>query len=199
MKILIIGANGTIGKKVTTELSKRHEILTAGRTSGDITVDISSELSIEEMYSKAGKLDGVVCTAGEAYFGDLHKMREENVYVGIKNKLMGQVNIVLIGQHLIDDGGSFTLTSGILYEDPIKNSAAIALVNGALNSFVIAAAQEMRRGLRINVVCPGLVEDSSESMGPFFPGHIPVPMNKVVSAYVKSVEGLVNGQIIKIY
>jgi|WetSurMetagenome_2_1015567.scaffolds.fasta_scaffold469706_2 NAD(P)-dependent dehydrogenase (short-subunit alcohol dehydrogenase family) len=198
MKILIIGANGTIGKKVSAEFSKRHEIVKAERESGDVKVDIESSKSIENMYQQAGKIDAVIVVAGESYFGDFQTMSEENVYVGIKSKLMGQVNVVLIGQKYINDGGSFTLTTGKLSNDPVKYSSATSLVDGALNSFTLGASRELKRSIRINAVSPELVEDSEKELGSYFPGHIPVDMKRVISAYVKSVEGCRTGEIIKV-
>ncbi len=199
MKVLIIGGNGTIGKKVAENISQRHEVIIAGRNSGDITLDISSSESIENMYQQISNLDACVCIAGEAHWGDFEKMSEEEYYIGIRSKLMGQVNLVRIGQHYLNEKGSFTLTTGILAEDPVKGSAGPSMVNGALHSFVLAAAQELQKGLRINVVAAGLVEDAVEKYAPYFPGHNPIPMWKVTNAYVKSVEGWINGQIIKVY
>ena len=199
MKILIVGAYGTIGKKVTEEFSKRHEIITAGRKSGAISVDIESSESISDMFKQTGKIDACIVAAGSAFYGDFTTLTEENIYAGIKSKLMGQVNVILIGQNYINDNGSITITTGILSEDPVKNYSAISLVNGALNSFVMAASRELKRGIRINAVCPGLVEDSTEEIGYKFPGHIPVSMKRVVSAYVKSVEGFNTGEILRVY
>ncbi|MNI88393.1 short chain dehydrogenase [compost metagenome] len=77
--------------------------------------------------------------------------------------------------------------------------AALSLVNGAINSFVIGAAVEMENGVRINAVSPGVVENSRDYYGQYFPGHVPVAMDRVVAGYVKSVEGAITGQVIKIY
>jgi NAD(P)-dependent dehydrogenase (short-subunit alcohol dehydrogenase family) len=199
MKVLIIGGYGTIGQKVAEEIGKRHEVITAGRNSGDVTVDIASAPSIEALYKKVPKLDACVCIAGEVHWADFDKMTEEEYYIGIRSKLMGQVNLVRIGQHYLNEGGSFTLTTGILAEDPVRKSAGASMVNGALHSFVLAAAQDLKRGLRINVVAAGLVEDAVEKYAPYFPGHNPVPMWKVTNGYVKSVEGVINGKIIRVY
>ena len=198
MKILFIGANGTIGKKVSAELKGRHEVITAGRNCGDIRVDVTSVESIKNLFKEVTNIDACICTTGTGHYGDFQTMTEENVYVGIKGKLMGQVNVVLTGQHYLNDGGSFTLVSGVLAEDPAKNSTNVAMVNGALNSFVLAAAQELKRGIRINVVSPGLVEDSFDRYGPLFPGFDPVPMTRVVNAFIKSVEGAITGKIIRV-
>lgn len=185
MKILIIGANGTIGKEITAELSKKHQDVTAGRNSGEIRLDISSAASIENMFQQVKQIDACICTAGDSYTGDFQTMTEENLNIGIKNKLLGQANLVLIGQHYLNDNGSFTLTSGKMGEKPAKNSSGKAIVNGAINSFVLAASLDIERGIRINAVSPGKVGD--------------IPANEMVNAYVKSVEGVATGEILRVY
>lgn len=199
MKILLIGASGTIGTRVHDALSKKHEVLKASRAGADVEVDITDADSIKEMYQKVENIDAVICAAGPAKFAPFSEMTEEDVYVGIRGKMMGQVNLVRIGQKYLNDDGSFTLTTGVLADDPIAGSAAVSLVNGGVNSFAIASAQELTRGMRINVVCPTVVEDSVEAYGDWFAGFNPASMARVVNGYVRSVEGLITGQIIKIY
>jgi len=198
MKIILLGASGTIGKRIYDKLSKKHDVIRASR-SGDVKVDMTSTGSIEKMYKSVASADAVVCAAGEAKFAPLSDMTEDDVYVGIRGKMMGQVNLVLIGQKYLNDGGSFTLTTGILADDPIAGSAAVALVNGGVNSFVTAAAQELQRGMRINAVCPTVVEDSAQAYGDWFAGFDPASMDRVANGYVRSVEGLITGRVIKIY
>ncbi len=111
---------------------------------------------------------------------------------------MGQINLVMIGKDFINDNGSFTLTSGILSKEPIRNGAGISFVNGAVNSFVISASVELQKGIRINAVSPGLVADSHAKLGAAFPGHLPVSMEHVAQGYVKSVEGASTGQVIEV-
>lgn len=199
MKILLIGGLGTIGKKVAAALSVRHEVIIAGRNSGQVRVDISSAASIENMFRELEGVDACICAAGTGYYGDFHTMKQEDMMGGISNKLMGQINLVLIGKKYLSEGGSFTLTSGIAAEHPARNGATVAMINGAVNSFVLAAAQELKKDRRINVVSPGLVEDSRERYGAMFPGYNLAPMEKVVNAYILSVEGAVNGKILKVY
>jgi len=198
VKIIIVGATGTLGKAVSAELAKRHDIVKASLNKGDVKLDMTSFASIESMFKQVGKFDALICTAGAGHFGPFAEMKEEHFYTGIKSKLMGQINLVLAGRNFINDNGSFTLTSGILSEDPIRGGAGLSFINGAINSFTISAAIELPRGIRINAVSPGLVEDSA-GMSPYFPGHVLVPMHKVVSAYVKSVEGGITGQGIRVY
>jgi|SRR5882757_2803813 len=199
MKVLIIGGHGTIGKRVVAALSPRHDIIIAGRNSGDVQVDLSAEASIEKMFRKLEWVDACICTAGTGYYGDFATMRETHLTAGIQGKLLGQVNIVLIGKDYMREGGSFTLTSGVAAELPARNGTCVAMINGAINSFVLGASQELKQDKRINAVSPGLVEDSMERYGHLFPGYNPVPMNRVANGYVLSVEGALNGQIIKVY
>jgi len=200
MKILLIGGNGTIGKRLTTSFSSRgHEVIVAGRTSGTVQVDINSPESITALYDKVNNIDACVCTAGTGYYGPFDTMTSEMMWPGLQGKLLGQVNLVLIGKHYVNPGGSFTLTSGIAAEHPARNGTSVAMINGAVNSFVLGAAQEMKQERRINAVSPGLVEDSKDRYGAFFPGYNLVPMDKLVNAYILSVEGAVNGKILKVY
>ena len=198
MKIIIVGATGTLGKKITETLQKEHEVIKVGSKSGDLQVDIRSSSAIEELFSKTGKFDALISTTGAGYFGPFDTMTEKEFKIGIDSKLMGQVNLVLIGQHYINSQGSFTLTSGILADDPVRGSTNLAAVNGAINSFVLATSYELNNGVRINSISPGVVEDSPHYFSSF-PGHIPVTMDKVVAAYLKSVLGIVSGQVIKVY
>ncbi len=199
MKIIIVGATGTIGQKLYNEFSGRHEIIKASLNKGDVKVDITSTQSIEQMYKQIGKFDAMIIAAGGGYLGPFHQTKEEHFYKGIKSKMMGQINLVMIGKDYISDNGSFTITSGILADEPVKGSVVLCTINCALHGFVLGASVELSRGIRLNAVSPGMVEDSVESLAPYFPGHVPVPMDKVVKAYQKSVEGVLNGQILRIY
>lgn len=199
MKIVIIGGEGTIGKKVTSHFSKKHEVLVGGRNSGDIIVDIADIKSIKAMFKSVDNIDAVVCIAGEAKWAGFDSMTEEDFYIGLKSKLMGQVNLVRIGQNFLNTGGSFTLTTGILADHPVALTTSPAMVNGGIHSFVKAASLEIKNGIRINVVSSGLVEDAVDKYEAYFPGHNPIPMHKVINGYVKSVEGKGTGEIIRIY
>jgi NAD(P)-dependent dehydrogenase (short-subunit alcohol dehydrogenase family) len=199
MKIVVIGGNGTIGKTVVSHFNQYCEVYTAGRSSGDFRVDIADSASIEKMFEKTGKLDALICIAGEAKWAGFDELSEADYYIGLKSKLMGQVNLVRIGQKYLNSGGSITLTTGILADDPVVKTSSAALVNGALHSFVKAVALEIAGGVRVNAVSSGVVADAYEKYRDFFPGHNPVPMEKVVNAYVRSVMGKYSGEIIRVY
>lgn len=199
MKILVIGGNGTIGKPVSNHFMAEHEVIIAGRNSPDIRLDIADSASIRKGLETIGKLDAIVCIAGEAKWADFNTLSEEDYYVGLRSKLMGQVNVARIGQEYLNDGGSITLSTGILADDPVIKTASAAMVNGGVHSFVQAAALEMERGVRINAVSLGMVEAAYDKYKSYFPGHNPIPMDMVVNAYVRSVQGKDNGKVIRFY
>lgn len=198
MKILVIGGNGTIGKKVSERLSEKHKVIIAGRNSGNVQVDFSDSSSLKKMFNQIGKLDAIVSIAGDAKWDKFKNLSEDDFYIGIKSKLMGQVNVVRIGKDFLNEGGSITLSTGILADDPVDMTTSAAMVNGGINSFVRAVALELENGIRINAVCSDLVEDAYEKYKDYFPGNTPVPMHKIVDGYVKCVEGKITGRILRI-
>lgn len=199
MRVLIVGAAGTIGSAVRNELALRHEIISAGRNGADISVDMTSPESIAAMYRTVGRVDAVISTAGNTYFGPLGELTPEKNEIAIQSKLKGQINLVLLGLNHVNDQGSFTLTTGIIMDDPIAGGVSSAMAGGAIRAFVQSAAIEMPRGIRINNVSPNVLEESMEKYGPYFPGFEPVPASRVAQAYRKSVEGAQTGQTYTVY
>ena len=197
MKILIIGGNGTIGRKVKERLAEKHQVLVAGRSSGDYQVDFADATSIKTLFEKIGRLDAIVAIAGDAKWDLFENLSEADFYIGIKSKLMGQVNTVRIGKDYLNPGGSITLSTGILADDPVQMTTSAAMVNGAIHSFVKAVVLDLE-GTRVNAVCSDLVEDSFEKYKDYFPGNTPVSMRKIVDAYVKCIEGKINGRILRV-
>lgn len=198
MRILVIGGQGTIGKVVVDDFSKENEIVIAGRTIDDFKVDIADSQSIVSFFERLGQFDAIVCIAGEAKWDYFNNLTEEDYYIGIKSKLMGQVNLVRIGQKYLSKGGSITLSTGILADDPVEQTASAAMVNGAIHSFVSAVNLEME-DIRVNVVSLGLVEDAYERYKDYFPGHNPIAMKNAVNAYRRSVFGKGRGEVIRFY
>lgn len=197
MKIIVVGGTGVIGAAVVKELGQRHTIIVAGFRHGDVTVDIKNIASIKHMYESIGSFDAVVSTVGKVHFGDLAQMTAEQMQIGLNDKLMGQVNLVLAGLPFINDAGSFTLTSGILSEDPIRYGASASMVNAAINGFVCGAAIEMPRGIRINAVSPTIITESLVDYGDYFLGFEPIPAERAAIYFSKSVDGAQTGRVYK--
>ncbi len=194
MKILIIGGNGTIGKVVAKKLKETDEVIIAGRTSGDIQMDIASADSIEAGFKKLGTVDAIVVTAGEPKMGLITEISEKDFNAGLQSKLMGQVNVVRIGYQYLTKNGSFTLTSGLLNLTPYVKFSNAATINAAIEAFAKAAALELTNGLRINAVSPGLMPETAKAYGELFPGLEPVSEESVAMAYVKSIKSGQTGQ-----
>ena len=194
MDILVVGGTGTIGQAVVDLLQDRHALIVAGHTSGDVQVDLADPASIEQLFDTVGSVDAVVSCAGEAAFGGLTALTDEDFDHSLSNKLMGQVNLVRRGLDAIREGGVVTLTSGVLSQEPMEGSAAISMVNAGLEGFVRAAALEAPRSIRVNVVSPPWVAETLEAMGEDPSDGLPAAT--VAEAYRASVEGEQNGAVI---
>jgi len=199
MRILLVGASGTVGRAVAEALAPSHELIRAGRHSGDLQVDVTDLASVERMYEAAGPLDAVITTTGHVHFGELADITPAQFNLGLQDKLMGQVNIVLAGIKRLRDGGSFTLTSGITADEPIRLGTNATTVNAAIEGFVRAAATELPRGLRINAVSATLLTESLDAYGSYFPGFEAVPGARVAQVYRRSVEGVGTGRVYTIW
>ncbi|MBD3886376.1 short chain dehydrogenase [Phormidium tenue FACHB-886] len=199
MKILIVGAGGTLGKHLASQFSNKHQIISAGRSSGDVYVDIRSKITIERMYREIDSVDACVCVAESGALDDFENLTDEQLLENMRGKFFGQVNLVLIGKEYLADNGSFTLTSGIFADEPWKGVTGGGVVSGALHSFVLSAAIELKRGLRINVVSPSIIENSVTTYGHLFPGMKAVSMDSLTDAYTRCVEGKGTGEIVRVY
>jgi NAD(P)-dependent dehydrogenase (short-subunit alcohol dehydrogenase family) len=194
MRILLVGATGTIGRAIAEALGRRHEVLLASRRQAPLHVDIADPASIHGLYAKVGKVDAVVSAAGQARFKPLDDLSDADFRFCLDNKLMGQVNLVRYGLGAIADNGSITITSGVLAQRPSRGSGAISLVNAGLEGFARAAALEAPRGIRINVVSPPWVTETLQALGMPLDGGLPAAT--VANAYVGSVEGTETGRVI---
>lgn len=197
MKIVIVGASGTMGQYLANVLEKEnHEVIRASRSSEEIQVDTRSTQSIESMFARIGTFDALISTAGETFVGPWKNLNDQTFKKGIEGKMMGQINLVLIGQHYINPKGSFTLITGALTHEPQINFANASATNGAVEGFVRASAIELSNGIRINAVSPTVIENSPQYF-PYFPGEIPTTMKQLEFAFKKSLFGAVTGHIIK--
>ena len=195
MKIVIVGGSGTIGSAVATALKNSHEVIIATRHGGDITVDMEDRSSIAAMFREIDTLDAIVVASGRVHFAPLDEMNEESYRIGLESKLMGSVNLALAAVPYLNYGGSITLTTGILNREPILQGSSAAMVNGAIEGFVKAAAIDLPRGLRINAISPTVITEAMPAYGEFFKGFIPVDAAIAAQAYVKSIEGAQTGQV----
>ncbi|MGD8105205.1 short chain dehydrogenase [Pantoea sp. FN0302] len=198
MKVMVIGASGTVGRAVVENLARDHDIIRVGKTQGDYRVDLTDEASVERLFAQCGKVDSVISATGGVHFGPLSDMSSTQFNSGLQDKLMGQVRLVLIGQNHLNPGGSFTLTTGILTQHPIRTGVNATAVNAALEGFVLAAANELQ-GLRINAVSPTVLTEALDKYGPFFPGFESAAASRVALAYRRSLEGIDTGKVYRVW
>jgi NAD(P)-dependent dehydrogenase (short-subunit alcohol dehydrogenase family) len=194
MKILLIGATGTIGKAVASALGGRHDVVLASKQKSHEQVDISDPASLRALFKRVGRVDAIVNAAGNAAWKPLAELSDDDFAFSFGNKLLGQINVARIGSEFVNDGGSITLTSGILAQQPQVNSAAVSTVNSGLEGFTRAAALESPRGQRVNIVSPPWVSETLSAMG-MDPAH-GLPAADVARSYVESVEGTKTGQVL---
>jgi NAD(P)-dependent dehydrogenase (short-subunit alcohol dehydrogenase family) len=197
VRILVVGASGRLGQAVVAALADRHDVVEASRSSAHY-VDLRNSASIAGMYSSLGTVDAVACTAGKTPYAALTELTSDQWLAGVRDKLLGQVELVRLGIDHVSDGGSFTLVSGILSVEPVRTGAVASTVDGAVDAFVRSAAIELPRGLRVNAVSATVFEEAWDAYGPMFPGAKPVPVAEAARAYVKSIEGAATGQIIRV-
>jgi len=195
MKVMLIGATGTIGRAIATALSPRHEVIAISRHTEPLRLDISSAQSVRALFSAAGSVDAVISATGAARFKPLAQLEDEDFAFSLQNKLMGQVNVVREGLQKVREGGVIVVTSGILSRLPAPGSAAISLVNAGLEGFVRAAALEATRGVRVNVVSPPWVSETLSKLGMDPKGGLAA--SAVAQAYVRAIEGSMTGQVIE--
>jgi NAD(P)-dependent dehydrogenase (short-subunit alcohol dehydrogenase family) len=193
MRILLIGATGIIGRAVAASLSK-HDLILASHHKAPEKVDIADPASLRALLTRVGQVDAIVSAAGSAAWKPLGELSDADFDFSLRNKLMGQVNIARFGFASVKDGGSITLTSGYLAQNPVVGSAAVSLVNSGLEGFARAAALEAPRNIRVNVVSPPWVSETLQAMGQDPKGGLPASV--VAKSYVASVEGKDTGKII---
>jgi len=196
MKIIIVGATGTMGKHLVSALENEHEVIKVSSEGGDFQADFTSTESIEKMFQQVGPFDALISTAGPTFVGPWSKLNNETFRNGVEGKMMGQINLVLIGQHYINPKGSFTLITGALTNEPQINFANASAANGAVEGFVRGAAIELGNGIRINAVSPTVIENSPQYF-PYFPDEIPTTMRQLEFMFRKSVFGAGTGHVIK--
>ena len=191
-KVIIIGANGTIGSAVADLLAQDHEVIRVGNRQGDHTVDLSSKTSIQALFEKVGPFDALVCAAGVSQFAGVHDARDEDFDISISNKLMGQVNLIRLASGHISAGGSITITTGMLGRTPGPGTAPTAMVNAGLEGFVRAAALDIGEGFRVNAVSPVFVTETAQRMGMGPAGTMSAA--ETAKAYQACVQGDMTGQ-----
>jgi NAD(P)-dependent dehydrogenase (short-subunit alcohol dehydrogenase family) len=193
MKIVVIGATGTIGTAVANALEPKHEVMRVSRT-GPIQADLKDSSSIDALFNSVGAVDAVVSCAASVPLTPLFSLSGIAAAEFCKAKLLGQLHLVHVALNRLRKNGSVTLTSGV-FAEPMVGSALGALVNTGLERFVQAALPELPQGLRLNVVSPGWIRETliKLRMNP----DAGTPVTVVAEIYLKAIGGTMNGQVLR--
>ncbi|TDC54142.1 short chain dehydrogenase [Jiangella ureilytica] len=195
MKIVVIGASGVVGAAVAQELAGRgHQVVGASRR-GPVVVDVGDPRTVEALFATVPDVDAVVCCAASAPTANLLTASDAEFVAGLPGKLLGQVRLARTALHHVRDGGSVTLTGGT-FTEPLPGGSFGALVNAGLAAFVEAAAPELPRGIRLNLVAPGWVRESLEAFG-WDPAR-GMPAAGVARVYADLVEGDAQGAVVPV-
>lgn len=184
MNIVVIGATGTIGSEIAQLSKKQGNTVIAASRNGEFQVNIDDPKSIEQFFEKIPQVDAIICAAGNASFGGLQELSDEQINLGLKSKLMGQVNLVRKGLKKLNPGGIIILTGGIFAHKPWPQTTNIAMVNAALEGFARAAALEMQDGKRVAVIHPPFVKETAKAMGMDAEPYLPAA--KVAETYLET-------------
>lgn len=191
MNILIIGATGTIGKEVSKLISQRGDNIISASRRETPSLDIDDPNSIENYFNQTPSLDAIICVAGNASFGKLTELTDQQIQLGINSKLFGQVNLVRKGLKKLNPNGVIILTGGMLAYSPWPETSNIAMVNAGLEGFVKAAALELKENKRVIIVHPPLVGETASAMGM---DANPWPSaSTVAESYINALSGISNG------
>lgn len=164
-KVLVIGSSGLLGSHLVKALQGRAEVVGVSRRTGSPQVDIADPASLRRLFEAVGPVDAIVCTAGTGRFVPWAGASDEDWSYSLANKLLGQVNIVRFGAPFVRDGGSITLTTGVLAQHPMPGGSILTTVNAAIEGFVRAAGVEIGDKVRVNAVSPGWISETLEAMG----------------------------------
>lgn len=197
-RVVVIGSSGLIGSAIVRRLSaldggRRYAVVGATRHT-EPPLDLDSSTSIRRYFDRIGVIHHVVVAGGDARFGPLPELSSEDFSVGLRSKLMGQVNVALEATRRPVPPRSITLTSGALAHSPIAGSSAVALVNGAIDAFARAATLDLPATVRVNVVSPGWLAETRRRLGLDPAGALAA--DDVADLYLQAIEGGARGQIL---
>jgi predicted dinucleotide-binding enzyme len=192
-RVLVVGASGTLGAAVRTELEEQgYEVVGASR-SGEYQFDMTKPESVSDLFDHLGAVDHVVVTAGLAAFKPLREMEASVMQESASNKFLGQLHVAKEALQRISTGGSVVLTSGQLAQHPMPGSSMVSAVNAAIEAVARAAALEDLDGRFLHVVSPGWIKETMEAMGMDpSPGTAASEMAEV---YVATLRLPISGQI----
>lgn len=194
MKVIIVGASGKIGRGVDRAVSANHEVVRVGLADCDVQCDYTDPESVRNMFATVGAYGALVSAVGnDSRFLPFEELVDDDYRYGFERKFLSQIRLLSLGQPTIQDGGSFTLTSGFLSHYSNRRGIATGPFNAALETFVETTARMWPRGIRINLVSPGPVVEPGRK------GRGSVTTEECAELYVQAIEGTMSGQVLRVW
>ena len=167
-KAIVFGGTSGIGLEIAKLLHQAGaQVVTVSRrgATSDENADMQNEIAdvqdreaLAALFEKHTGFDFLVnaATGGSRAIGPFLEMDLDG-FQGSFAKLWGYVNTVRLGAAHMAKDGAIVLLSGYPARKPRPGALAIGTVGNAVEGFVKLAAAEIKP-LRINAVCPGLID-----------------------------------------
>lgn len=173
---LIVGAAGGIGSALCRHLSAKGALLGLAGRRPDRLQTLADELggsihpldatsveevqkAVDDVVAEYGRIDGMVNCAGSILLKPAHRTSAEEWRSTLAANLDTAFATVRAGTSAMGKtGGSIVLLSSAAARTGLPNHEAIAAAKAGVEGLALsAAASYARKGIRVNVVSPGLV------------------------------------------
>ncbi|HEY2662095.1 MAG TPA: SDR family oxidoreductase [Caulobacteraceae bacterium] len=173
-------------------------------------VDVSDEASVAGFFETLGPFDHLAFTAGDwggSMFAPTRDLDLATAQAGFAVRFWGALTVAKYGCRTIAEGGSFTLTGGMLAHRPMKGAPVTTAVVGAVEHLTLGLAVDLAP-IRVNAVCLGLVltertKQMPEAMLQNLTARLPLPRSadpaEAAEAYLYLMRGgYTTGQVLRV-
>ena len=176
--VWIIGGSGGIGSNLARRMSdngwkviisarniENLNLVSDGKYIDSLIVDATNADDVQEKAKQInetyGSLDAVVNSVGSIFLRPLHATSSEQFMETINQNLVTSFNVIRATAKIMmrGNGGRIVLFSSAAASLGMPNHAAISAAKAGVEGLARAAASDYaKRGIRVNVISPGLVE-----------------------------------------
>ncbi|MGR5062385.1 SDR family oxidoreductase [Photobacterium sp. DNB22_13_2] len=153
---VVIGGTSGIGAELAKQL--QNESTTVHVASRKTGLDINDEQSVYHYFESIGAFDHLIITAGSyAPSGKVIDVDISQAKTAFDTKFWGAINTTKQAARYIKQGGTITLTSGMLSRKVVASNYVKTAINAAIEAVTKVLAKELAP-IRVNAVSPGLTK-----------------------------------------